>query len=156
MLKVQISPGLTISQIWFCFDYAFFSQQMSPSLFRGRGVVERGQSHIFYRFFSQKGFPKVGEPHQSESSLGWTSLHFCQPPITSPKYLKVPRSTSIWGPQILEQFRAVWNSLEQFGTLRAICRMGWMGLDWLSLNSLPIRSPQSGANKHCIEAMGIS
>ena len=58
------------------------------------------------------------------------------------KYLKVPRSTSKY-PNLPEhhmvfsgQFRAVWNSLEHVGTLRAICQDG-MGL--LSLNSLPIR-----------------
>ena len=35
--------------------------------------------------------------------------------------------------------------LDQFGTLRATSGWDWMGL--LSLNSLTIRSPQSGAKK---------
>ena len=53
----------------------------------------------------------------------------------------------------LSQLRAVWNSLEQFGTLRAIS--GWVGwMELLSLNSsditYSIRSPQNGAkNIHC-------
>ena len=36
--------------------------------------------------------------------------------------------------------------LDQFGTLRATSGMGWDGTGLLSLNSLTIRSPQSGAN----------
>ena len=73
-------------------------------------------------------------------------------PQSTQKYHKVPRSTSKYPevpkgtqwylkvPQVLnslEQFRAVWDSLEQFGTQS--CKRDWMGWDWLSLNSLPIR-----------------
>ena len=67
-------------------------------------------------------------------------------------YFSTPLPLLVWSGLVLI-------SIKQFGAVRAVWNTQSykrMGLDWLSLNSLPLRSPQSGANKHHEDAEELS